>query len=216
MIRKYRMDSEAFKTFIKFQRLTPFMAVSYFLIAGLISGDFKPFLVFMGIFISMFITSVASDNEFIKNKIYTDATGGSFATDKIIAMIQKNNLFSNSNFSNVPLSTNIFAFLLGYFIYILSAPKTKESQKSKWNSNWMLILFLLLLLLFDGIYIYASGMNLVGWALPFGIGITFGILWAVTIGKSNWMVPKPVSGATCNPSDMKYSCKLSTSGTLIK
>ena len=52
--------------------------------------------------------------------------------------------------------------------------------------------------------------------IPAVLGVLTGVTWPLLIGKANWSIPKADSNATCGLSSANYSCKLSTSGTLIK
>lgn len=202
---------------LKIERMAPFAIVSYFLISGILAGDFKLFIVFLGILLSAGLTSAISRNFY--DNIYKDEP-----LDEIIKKITSYNIFylSSTPISYVPLSINVYVFLLCYYYYVLFAQDPKATKKQKETAakdateqNWVLLLILWIFVIGDIIYLYYTFNNIIVILLPVAIGIILGTTWPIIIGKSNWATPTPNMGSKCEASEMKYSCKLNTSGKLI-
>jgi hypothetical protein len=212
-----KCDNKIYKMVIenlfKLFRIFPFVFVSYFLITGILGRQFKYFLVFLGLMISLFFTSMISKTEAVKNFAYKDEENGApLADDKIIEKIKKFSIFS-SDFTPVtylPLSVGIYSFVLFYYLYALSA-----SAASVWTNNWGIIVILIILLGMDYGWFKKGGFSHMAISIPAIVGLVTGILWAMIIGKTNWAIPTGDANSTCKPQDMKYSCKLSTDGALI-
>lgn len=207
---------------LKFERMAPFAIVSYFLISGVFAGDFKLFIVFLGLMISAGLTSAIS--RFMSENIYNG-----MSEDDIVKQITSYSVFyfSSIPLSYVPLSINIYVFLLCYYMWILFAyDKTitsgknrksanKSARKNAAINNMPLIIVLCLLVVGDLIYLWYTFKNLTAIALPVLIGVLLGTTWPMIIGKANWAMPVKDLGAKCSATNMNYSCKLSTTGALI-
>ena len=125
--------------------------------------------------------------------------------------------------SYLPLSVNIYSFLLIYYIFIMfsydfnkNMKANKANRNSVVNKNWLLIVALILILIFELFYFWNISKNILMFVIPAVLGVLTGVTWPLLIGKANWSIPKADSNATCGLSSANYSCKLSTSGTLIK
>ena len=92
----------------------------------------------------------------------------------------------------------------------------KANRNSVVNKNWLLIVALILILIFELFYFWNISKNILMFVIPAVLGVLTGVTWPLLIGKANWSIPKADSNATCGLSSANYSCKLSTSGTLIK
>ena len=119
---------------------------------------------------------------------------------------------SGNPFTLFPLGTNTFSFILGYFLMVLSMNSSKSSNM--FNSNWLLLLILSLLLAFDvnTNFKYIGGLVII----PVAIGIMMGLVWAIIIGKKNHMVPKKATTKCSMDTSKKYKCVLNKNGTILK
>lgn len=204
--------------FLKLFRLLPFVLVSYFLISGIFNSNFKAFLVFTGIVITMSITTIVG--KMLQSFLYAEAT-----PDKILESIKTYSIFNiaSTPFSVVPLSINIYTFLLSYYSFVLFAYDTKKSKKinkqmmdKQGSQNWFIMVFLILIVILDILYLSVNFKNMAPIALSALLGAIFGVIWALIIGRKNWAMPSANVVEKCGPSDMKYSCTLNTTGNLIK
>jgi hypothetical protein len=208
---------------LKIERMAPFAIVSYFLISGVFAGDFKLFIVFLGLIISAGLTSAFS--RFFADNIY-----GGMSNDEIVKQITSYSVFyfSSMPLSYVPLSINIYVFLLCYYLWILFAydknigqdgkgrkSANKTARKTAAINNMPLIIVLGILVIGDLIYLSYTFKNAFAIFLPVAIGVLLGTTWPMIIGKANWAIPVKDVGAKCSASNMNYSCKLSTTGALI-
>ena len=198
----------------------PFMIVAYYVISGIFDANFKAFMVFMGILFSTLITTGISRMDSVKNILFNATENAT-----VINQIKTYSIFNiNAEpISYLPLSVNIYSFLLVYYIFIMfsyDSSKSKKTNKANRNSvvnkNWLLIVALILILIFEFFYFWKISDNLIMFAIPAVLGVLTGVTWPLLIGKANWSIPKADSNATCGLSSANYSCKLSTSGTLIK
>jgi hypothetical protein len=205
---------------IKIFRLMPFMIVAYYVISGIFDANFKAFMVFMGILFSTLITTGISRMDSVKNILFntTDNT-------TVVNQIKSYSIFNiNAEpISYLPLSVNIYSFLLIYYIFIMfsydfnkNMKANKANRNSVVNKNWLLIVALILILIFELFYFWNISKNILMFVIPAVLGVLTGVTWPLLIGKANWSIPKADSNATCGLSSANYSCKLSTSGTLIK
>ena len=211
-------------------RLMPFMIVAYYVISGIFDANFKAFMVFMGILFSTLITTGISRMDSVKNAIFKPSNSSNGLTDAdVVNQIKTFSIFNISSepISYLPLSVNIYSFLLVYYSFIMfsydfSKKKSgrfdanKREKKDTGNKNWLLIVALILILIFEAFYFVGVSKNNIMIIIPAIIGVLTGVTWPLLIGKANWSIPKADSNATCSLSSAKYSCKLSTSGTLIK
>lgn len=212
------MFSEFLGEFLKLFRLLPFVLVSYFLISGIFNLNFNAFLVFTGIVMSMVITTIVG--KMLQTTLYAETT-----PDKILEIIKSYSIFNiaSTPFSVVPLSINIYTFLLSYYSFVLFAYDFKKSMKINTQDrrrmgtqNWFIMVFLILIVIVDFVYLYANFNTNVGpIALSAIFGAIFGVIWALIIGRRNWAIPSVNVNQKCEPSEMKYSCTLNTSGNLI-
>jgi len=83
------------------------------------------------------------------------------------------------------------------------------------KQNWFIMLFLILIVIGDILYLYMNFKNIGPIGLSAVLGAAFGVIWALIIGRKNWAIPSATTVEKCGPSDMKYSCTLNTSGNLI-
>ena len=226
------MGDELLANIFKFFRILPFIFVSYFVIIGVFGRQFKYFLVFLGLLITLGITTLLSKSEWLRSKIYTDSNGSSENINVVTEKIKKFSIFTFSSepVSYIPLSICVYAFLLVHYLYILFAydktgPKTgKKNRMDTYNvtsknylaDNWGILLFLFLLLVLDFIWYFKGSIGIMALLIPVAMGIIGGTVWALIIGRDNWAIPTTEAIESCKPSQMSYSCKMTTTGELIK
>jgi len=195
----------------------PFVLVSYFLISGIFNSNFKAFLVFTGIVISMVVTMILG--KMLQSKLYTE-----ISSDQILERIKTYSIFNiaSTPFSVVPLSINIYTFLLSYYSFVIFTNDPKQTKKQnirniqkQGNHNWFLMVFLILIVILDMLYLVVNFKNIGPIGLSAVLGAIFGVSWALIIGRRNWAMPSANVVEKCGPKDMKYSCSLNTSGNLI-
>lgn len=220
------MGEEWLANIFKFFRILPFVFVSYFVIIGVFGRQFKYFLVFLGLLITLSITTLLSKSETLRTKIYEGQT-----VTEISNKIKNFSIFTFSSepISYVPLSICVYTFLLVHYLYILFAynktgPKTgKKNRMDTYNvtsknymaDNWGILLFLFILLVLDFAWYNKGNIGIVGLLIPITMGLIGGTVWALIIGRENWAIPTTEATESCKPSQMSYSCKMTTTGELI-
>lgn len=210
---KYKMDILNFMLWI--YKILPFILVSYFIISSFLGNDFSGFLIFLGILMSSFLTIIIGGISPIKQML-EKSIGDSTDDIKYANRINEYKILKFGEIGNpltlFPLGTNTFGFILGYFLMVLSMNGSKSSNL--FQSNWLLLLVLSLLLAFDikTNYNYIGGLVII----PAAIGITMGILWAIMIGKKNHMIPKKATSTCAMSSSRNYKCVLNKNGTILK
>ena len=178
----------------------PFMIVSFLVISSLFSGELSGFLLLVGIMLSSLITIGISHMPFLKEE---NANSG-----KMNEMMECSLLTLNDSvLSYLPLSTHTFAFIFGYFIYILVTNKL-------FMKNGLLIAMITILLFFDILY------NLINCAkiyvvIPLIIGVFSGVVWAVILGTTNQMIPQEDVGSKCSVTKGMYRCKIKRTGQIV-
>ena len=197
-----------FEFMMMIYKILPFILVSYFIISSLLGNDFSGFLVFLGILMSSFVTGAISEIPQIRTLIASELGTG----DELKNKINKYKIFKFSENDKVsplvPLGTNTFCFILGYFIMVISM-----TTGNAFASNWLLLTVLSIIIAFD-IYINYSYIGIFI-SIPVILGLVMGILWAIIIGTSNHMVPKKQTSTCAMSSSKNYTCKLSKNGTLL-
>jgi len=201
---------------IKTFRLIPFVIVSYYLISAIFAGNFKMFILFVGLIFSTLLVMAVSKVSY--SKIYGEET-----VEKVIDLIKSYSIFNLGGvkpLSFLPLSLNIYAFLLCYYLYVSFANKKKTEQEETWRQNWGIIIALVILLALDMAYFGVIFKEKISTAtmvilIPTVLGAILGVVWPILIGKSNWAVSIADTNSTCSPSGTTYKCNLTTDGTLM-
>lgn len=185
------MDFKEF-LFLIYQ-IMPFIIVAFLIISSLFSGELSGFLVLVGLIISSFITIGIS--KFLDNP-----------TNTTVLNVNEILIFNNSPLSNLPLSTHTFAFIFGYFIYVIVTNKVVYQ-------NGLLITMVTLLVAIDIMYKYLNQVQNV--SIPLLIGIFSGVIWAVMIGKKNQMIPQEDPASKCSVTKGLYKCKIKRTGQIV-
>ena len=197
---------------IKTFRLIPFVIVSFYLISAVFAGNFKMFILFVGLIFSTLLVAAVSRASFAY--IYGVST-----IDEVVDKIKSFSIFNLAltPISFLPLSLNIYAFLLCYYLYISFANKDKNEQDETWRQNWGIIMTLVILLALDMAYfgfIFKEKAAMVI-LIPVILGAGLGVVWPILIGKSNWAITVADTNATCSPTGTTYKCNLTTDGKLM-
>jgi hypothetical protein len=185
-------------------RMMPFIIVAFLVISSLFSGDFSGFLLLVGIMISSLIT-IAVSSFVVKgieakdpdkmNKWYNDLHNCNILT------------INETVLSFLPLSTHTFAFIFGYFIYVIVTNKLVIK-------NALLIAMVTILVFIDVLYNFNSCAK--GYVLlPLIIGVFSGVIWALMIGKKNQMIPQEDGASKCNVTKGLYKCKIKRTGQVV-
>lgn len=185
-------------------RMMPFIIVAFLVISSLFSGDFSGFLLLVGIMISSLITIAVSS--FVVKGI--EAKGTTTMDDWYKKLHNCNILTINETvLSFLPLSTHTFAFIFGYFIYVIVTNKLIIK-------NALLIAIVTILVVIDVLYNFNSCAE--GYVLlPLIIGVFSGVIWALMIGKKNQMIPQEDGASKCNVTKGLYKCKIKRTGQVV-
>ena len=174
-------------------QILPFIIMAFLIISTLFSGELSGFLVLIGIIVSSLITIGIS-------KLIADPT------NPAVLNVNEILIFNNSPLSNLPLNTHIFAFIFGYFIYVIIANK-------RTYQNGLLISMITTLVAIDIAYKHISQVP--NYSIPLLIGIFSGVLWAIIIGKKNQMIPQDDPASKCSVNKGLYKCKIKRTGQII-
>ena len=133
------------KAYLTIFRLLPFMIVAYYVISGIFDANFKAFMVFMGILFSTLITTGVSRMDSVKSILFKS----NVITDAdVVNQIKTFSIFNISSepISYLPLSVNIYSFLLVYYTFIMFSydfnkdmTKNTAIRRSVGYKNWLLI-----------------------------------------------------------------------------
>jgi len=175
-------------------RMMPFIMVAFLVISSLFSGELSGFLVLVGLIISSMITIGISKMDFVQlNPNVLNQCSLLTLNDTVL--------------SNLPLSTHTFAFIFGYFIYVIVTNKLVVK-------NALLIAMLTVLVFVDVMYNFNScAQQFV--VIPLIVGVFSGVIWALMIGKQNQMMPQADSASKCSVTKGLYKCKIKRTGQVI-
>jgi len=170
-------------------KIMPFIMVAYLLITSIFASSFAGLMALIGLLVSAIITIMAS---------------------RIIPTTQNPSntilTFEGWNISNLPLSTHTFAYMLGYFVYVI----VKNDMVS---SNLLLIIALSAILGGDLVYQLANSNNYA--IIPAIIGLLLGSAWAAMLPKTSQMVPQSYEQSKCNVKKGIYRCRIRRTGEIV-
>lgn len=187
-----------------------FIIVSFFAISAFFANSYQSFLVFIGAFIGVVVTTFIEKIEIVNTLVVNGIDTNGFHKCYGLPII-------GDTVYKLPQSIFIYAYLAVYFISVFSA-------NSLWKSfnNVFLVMFLSGMFMYEAYRIYKVCFpgNLLIIGIPAIIGIMWGMLWPTIITKKNHYKPGMSSSDKCqlNPdgsTNIKYQCKLQTDGTLI-
>lgn len=166
----------------------PFIMVAYLLITSIFASSFAGLMALVGLLVTSIITIMVSRFVPSQNPNNTILT------------------FEGWNISNLPLSTHTFAYMLGYFVYVI----VKNDMVS---SNLLLIIALSAILGGDLVYQLANSNNYA--IIPAIIGLLLGIAWAAMLPKTSQMVPQSYEQSKCNVKKGIYRCRIRRTGEIV-
>ena len=166
----------------------PFIMVAYLLITSIFASSFAGLMALVGLLFTAIITIMVS--RFVPSQN---------PSDTILT-------FEGWNISNLPLSTHTFAYMLGYFVYVI----VKNDMVS---SNLLLIIALSAILVGDLVYQLANSNNYA--IIPAIIGLLLGSLWAAMLPKTSQMVPQSYEQSKCNVKKGIYRCRIRRTGEIV-
>lgn len=170
-------------------KIMPFIMVAYLLITSIFAGSYAGLMALVGLLLTAGITIMVS--RFIPT--------AQNPSDTILT-------FEGWNISNLPLSTHTFAYMLGYFVYVI----VKNDVVS---SNGLLISALTLILVGDLGYQLANANNYA--IIPAIIGTLLGVAWAAMLPKTAQMVPQSYEQSKCNVKKGIYRCRIRRTGEIV-
>lgn len=179
-------------------RMMPFIIVAFLVISSLFSGELSGFLLLVGIMVSSLITIGVSHMPSIK-KIW-DSNEQQMAECSLLTL-------NNSVLSYLPLSTHTFAFIFGYFIYVIVTNRIVIK-------NWLLIAMITVLVFADVLYNFNKCAQQYV-LIPLIIGVFSGVIWATMIGKKNQMIPQEDIASKCEVTKGLYKCKIKRTGQVV-
>lgn len=169
-------------------KIMPFIMVAYLLITSIFASSFAGLMALVGLLFTAIITIMVS--RFVPSQN---------PSDTILT-------FEGWNISNLPLSTHTFAYMLGYFVYVI----VKNDMVS---SNLLLIIALSAILVGDLVYQLANSNNYA--IIPAIIGLLLGSLWAAMLPKTSQMVPQSYEQSKCNVKKGIYRCRIRRTGEIV-
>lgn len=108
--------------------------------------------------------------------------------------------------SRLPLSTHTFAYMLGYFVFVLS-------KNSMVSDNALLITTLTLILAGDLYYnMKKSSLNTF---MAMLIGIFGGVTWGAIMPNTMRFVPQSYDQSKCNVKKGIYRCRIKRTGEIV-
>ncbi len=166
----------------------PFIMVAYLLITSIFASSFAGFMTLIGL---LFVSGIT---------VFVSRFFPSQPPNDVLLT------FEGWNISNLPLSTSTFAYMLGYFVYVI----VKNDIAS---SNILLLLALSAILGGDVLYqLSRSNTNAVVSGI---IGLLLGVSWAAMMPKSMQMVPQSYDQTKCNVKKGIYNCRIRRTGEVV-
>lgn len=170
-------------------KIMPFIMVAYLLITSVFASSFSGLMALLGLLITALITAGVS--RFFPN----ENTGN---TNLLT--------FEGWSISNLPLSTNTFAYMMGYFLYIII-------QHDMVSSNVLLLFALSTILGGDLLYQSSIGNQIA--IISAIIGVLLGLGWAAILPKTMQMVPQSADQSKCNSKKGVFRCRIKRTGEIV-
>ena len=188
-------------------RILPFIIVAYFFISSILSGDLSGFMILIGVILSSLITIIVSKTGFIYDNLLDNTQTN--AEQDFVTRISQCNFISigQKPLSYLPLSTHIYFFLFGYFMYVMS----KNVVLAR---NWFLIFIMCVLLSVDSYYNFNACVGKLV-LVPIIIGLLSGVCWALIVGPKNHMIPLLSKKSQCSAQTSRYNCRIKRTGQII-
>jgi len=175
--------------------------MSYLSLFSIINKEYKGLVLLCGVLLSCFLTTLVSKTSYFESVGNNETNSDQF--------FNKCNLLTLTNqgpISKIPLSINIFSFLLSYFIFCVS-------NNNLIYENMVALVLFSLILMTDIYFINKHACNNFQ-NIMFGIilGILFGGIWYYIIDASNnpdlQFFNGTNSSEVCNKTDTSFSCRV--------
>ena len=198
------MDLDIVSILFLAYKLSPFIIMSYLSLFSIINREYKGLVLLSGVLLSCFLTTMVSKTPYFEN-----AESGVMNQDGLFVKCNLLTLTKEGPLSKIPLSINIFSFLLTYFVLCISS-------NNLLGENVLVLLLFSIILIFDVYFITTQGCNTVT-NIVTGIilGGVFGSIWYYIIDASNnpdlQFFNGKNSSEVCNQTDSSFSCKVVSS-----
>ncbi len=166
--------------------------VAYLLITAIFAGSIGGLMALVGLGISAIITIGVSRLDFFQSP----SPSATLLT------------FNETALSKLPLSTNTFAYMLGYFIFV--------TTKSDIVSSNGFLLTVLTIILGGDLYYNSSINNGVNAFVATILGFFGGFSWAAIMPKEMKMIPQSYDQSKCNVKKGIYRCRIKRTGEIVK
>jgi len=170
------LDAKAI--FYLFNRLSPFLIVSYFVLNSILQMDFKGLIYISGLLLTCCIAKLLGDSN-LMNIPSTNEKYNEQCNLLTLGNVDGESYLYRSRFSKIPLSIVVFSYTLSYLIFFM------------YNSNLISINYptIILLVYFISVEIYfLNKYNCCGFFSTFTgifIGTCLAMIWAYVISSSN-------------------------------
>jgi hypothetical protein len=178
--------------FFVIYKIMPFIMVAYLLITAVFAGSIGGLMTLVGLGITAIITIAVSRLDYFKSPNVSDTLL----------------TFNETALSKLPLSTHTFAYMLGYFVFVLS--------KNDLVSNNALLISALTIILGGDLYYNNSINNGVNAFMATIIGIFGGVIWGAIMPNTMRMVPQSYDQSKCNVKKGIYRCRIKRTGEIVQ
>lgn len=195
------MDLDIVSVLYLAYKLSPFIIMSYLSLFSIINKEYKGLVLLCGVLLSCFLTTLIS-----KSSMFDKLDDYGHNNDELFVKCNILTLTKDGPISKIPLSINIFSFLLCYFSLCVS------KNKLIYENIFTLIIFTSILL--ADIYFISSNYCSSYIHIISGIlfGFLFGAIWYYIIDASNnpdlQFFNGNDSSEVCNKTDTSFSCRV--------
>jgi amino acid permease len=195
------MDLDIISLLYLAYKLSPFIIISYLSLFSIINKEYKGLVLLCGVILSCFLTTLVSKTGYFETLNSIESN-----TDQFFQKCNLLTLTKQGPISNIPLSINIFSFLISYFVLCVS-------NNNLIQENWLVLLIFGLLLIADVYFIKTNNCSSYE-SIIAGIisGFIFGGIWFFIIDASNnpdlQFFNGKDSSEVCNKTDTNFSCRV--------
>lgn len=195
------MDLDIISVLYLAYKLSPFIIMSYLSLFSIINKEYKGLVLLCGVLLSCFLTTLIS-----KSSYFDNLDDYSHNNDELFVKCHILTLTKEGPISKIPLSINIFSFLLSYFSLCVS-------KNNLINENIFVLLIFSFIIIADIYFInknYCSNYTNISSGVFFGF--LFGLIWYFIIDASNnpdlQFFNGKDSSEVCNKTDTSFSCRV--------
>ena len=195
------MDLDIISLLYLAYKLSPFIIISYLSLFSIINKEYKGLVLLCGVILSCFLTTLVSKTGYFETLNSIESN-----TDQFFQKCNLLTLTKQGPISNIPLSINIFSFLISYFVLCVS-------NNNLIQENLLVLLIFGLLLIADVYFIKTNNCSSYE-SIIAGIisGFIFGGIWFFIIDASNnpdlQFFNGKDSSEVCNKTDTNFSCRV--------